>query len=396
MGAYSDKRMKVGVVGTTILENMHVPGFRIMKEKAAVNIEIGRFRNSYLLRDASEVIDSFNSQKKLYPLHGFIGSDLISQVARRMNLSDQDWIEKEYLPKLSKKIAYQNFGLGISLHNHTQNTLIEIDPKTGEISDFVFKDIQDQMVDRYVFDKNANLNATRESSNILNHFFFDNSPLARTRGMEIGIHFALYDAQSIMALTQDPVLIKKFLGIFVRNYFMEVQNLTGRSLSLSVENANLLEDLENGFEVYPNESTYLSHAQSAVVQIMNDIYEQYMRSEFPDLSNESFKYNQVKLYEIFSDLTADHKTMRTSWRQPLSPKYGISGRRIIMYDSKSENVIAASTSLSDEVISSIAASASGATERFAAAKMTAIWMRNSLRELKQIFKNPPHSPTESP
>lgn len=382
MDSYSNRRMKQGVIGTDILDELNSSEFRILKEKSVVTVRVGNFYNQYLLRDVSEITASFSSARKIYPLHGFIGSDLIEQMASLMKINKEEWIKREYLPALAKKIANQNFKLGVYLGNHTQNTLIELDPLTGKITDFVFKDIQDMMVDNYVFDQSANLNLTKSIDMVLNKYFQDNSYLARKRGKEIGIHFALYDFQSIISLTQDPVLSRKYVGIYLKNYIEEVDKLTNRKLNLSDESKSLLENLEYGLEANTIESSKLSHLQSVAARILNNVYEQYIRSEFYGLNMENFKYDQGKLYSLFYLFHLQGKIIQTSPEASITAKYGVYGNRLILLDPKKQKVIAVSIRLSDKQISEIKEEVMGSPNRLDVAKIALKKMENVAKTTK--------------
>lgn len=351
---YSSEFMSEGVKGTDLIMKHNSPDLKIMQEKASVLVQLHSFHfNRYLIRDVSEITKNFNKGVKTYPLHGFIGSDLIDQLAAKMNLSRQEWIAKEYIPLLAKKLASQNYLTGIYLNNHTQNSLIEINRSSGKISDFIFKDIQDIMVDPFFFSSESNYKDIKSFNNRLYNHFFDSHFLAKTRGKEAGIHFALYDAQSILSLTKDTFTLRIFMGIFLKNYLNEVQKLTGIPLVLSTESTKLINDLADGLEVYAVESSSLSYLQSATAKILNDIHSKFIEWQFQGVSSDHFEYNQITLYYHFNELFKENKAFFVAPAKKLFVKYGIYNDRLIAYDTRNKSILATSIKLLPEELESI-------------------------------------------
>ncbi|MEC9283326.1 MAG: hypothetical protein VX642_11470 [Bdellovibrionota bacterium] len=85
----------------------------------------------------------------LYPAHGFFSSAQLQEILKRKGISQEEWIEKFYAPKLGEFIAITNFRYGIYTEAHTQNLLIKINAN-GEIQGFSFRDLADVAIDAMI------------------------------------------------------------------------------------------------------------------------------------------------------------------------------------------------------------------------------------------------------
>ena len=84
----------------------------------------------------------------LIPVHGFLNSEEFYKHAykKRHLKSPEEWIKKEYIPKLAEVHSHQLFELGLWIEAHTQNTLMYYNKRTGKVERFVFRDHEDALL----------------------------------------------------------------------------------------------------------------------------------------------------------------------------------------------------------------------------------------------------------
>ncbi len=306
----------------------------IMREEAAVTIHTHGYVNSYLVRDASVIQESFAKGLEIGPLHGFISSGKLDEAARKAGLTRKEWITQEYLPQLARSLAENHFRHGIYFAAHTQNTLIETHPGTGRITRLVSKDLPDVAFDKEILNRAKKLALLQGpgGGRIINEQWVDATAMTRKRGAEAGMHFALYDAQSIFGLTADRSDWKRYSAVFLDRYLEQAEKLTQTPIRLSEENRKLLEAMRFGLSLDARENAQLNDLQSALVRILNDVHQQIAGSRMPPLTQEMFGYNQAVLGRIFSHESRSGNTIKLIPHAPLITHYAYDGTRIYQVD----------------------------------------------------------------
>lgn len=219
----------------------------VMPERFEVSAKSGEHEAKYVVRSLALVEAARQRGNVLYPLHGFLGSpDGVPDAAKLKGMKPNEWLEKEYLPELARFLARQGMKYGFHIEAHTQNLLVEIDPKTGAIVRFAFRDLQDVLVDP----GNAALRGRLPGTERLSKHP-DYQEVNRSFGTEsadhshLGRHFEAYGSQAVLEIGHKTVR-EKAAALFLDAYIKEVEALTGIKIVLPDAASRQLEDFRDG------------------------------------------------------------------------------------------------------------------------------------------------------
>lgn len=120
---------------STAVTTPSIPGFSTLISRLPFNFWV-RELVPYGMKE-------LGAHQRLVAAHGFFGSNLVEKVARLAGLSVQEWIQRQYLPKLAETLAILHYRYGLSTALHTQNLLMVIDSNNGNLDKVVIRDLQD-------------------------------------------------------------------------------------------------------------------------------------------------------------------------------------------------------------------------------------------------------------
>lgn len=175
-----------------------------------------------------------------YPVHGIFKSGKTDHWAKLMGLAHgEEWVAKEYIPKLAKNMARYNFYYGILHQAHTQNLVVYVDPATGEIITFAIRDLND--AGQIPLISQLNPKAKNIDDSFLGYIktnanFRVNDAGDAKKRTSIGQIFANYSGQSVFYSSNSPAYHDENIRTFTRHY-----------IAAAIENFNLvLNEIENG------------------------------------------------------------------------------------------------------------------------------------------------------
>lgn len=134
-------------VEDTLGDDPHDTFVSVLPERFAATFKTLLGSYTYSVRDVEPTRKPHGENLELWPVHGFLGSPDLEDIARRNGETVEDWMVREYAPKLAKFIARANYEYGFYPEAHTQNLLFHIDRETGEIAGFAFRDLNDVAID---------------------------------------------------------------------------------------------------------------------------------------------------------------------------------------------------------------------------------------------------------
>lgn len=358
-----------------VLHEANDPMLRMFPERFGAQLKDLKLEYSYSLRSAQASGPPVDKDVRLIPLHGLLGSDrLIAAYAKKMNLTPREWIEREYLSKLAKFSARAQYKHGLYFVAHSQNLLVNVNQRTGEIDSFVARDMTDVLFDAY-----ARLRQGRPSHvesgwvSAIHDFFIDN-PLA----VESGWHQAIYLMQSVASNEKGTKNFGPDAVRFLLYLAEEAERELGHSIRLSPEGQDALKELEkmDGTEA-PTFRQKLAHwwegkklvrkgnsrsrAQIWFARVAQDIYEQMLDHSQPLVWPEHLAYDRASLRKLFDEKIEGERVamLRPGAKKRLEGRrfgldYGFDGRGIYVFERKTGDMIAYAFDLTKEEIGRLA------------------------------------------
>lgn len=190
------------------------------------------FSFSMIVRTIPHASTPLPNHRRVVPLHGFLNSIYLRQMARARGQTDLQWILSEYIPKLARMLAYFHFEMGIWIEAHSQNLSIVLNTETGEIESFGVKDADDVLFAPFFWHMN-DIHIERASTLPfrLNEYWdmYESNIHPRAASMA-GHHATDFVRQSIAGVTHDSTTKQELLGRFIRKY-LQASGLELRDLS---------------------------------------------------------------------------------------------------------------------------------------------------------------------
>lgn len=150
------------------------------------------------------------SKYAVYSTHSIFSSGLIQKFAQAKGVSVPEWLRVEYVRKLAKLVADLNYGLGIYGIWHTQNLLIEVNEKTGNIIRFLIRDRRDMAFDPEIWFYRFETSKLHEMRNV--NFLYDKNlfitrpdigTITSSYLIWEGLHLAILDPQLVSSLQHE-------------------------------------------------------------------------------------------------------------------------------------------------------------------------------------------------
>lgn len=228
-------------IAESSLQEPHSELIKFMPERFGISLIQSNLEFGYVLRSVEGVQTSATHRTEVLPLHGFLGSERIVNAAANLGLTRAEWIRQEYLPKLARFNAELNFHQAIYTSAHTQNLMIEIDPKKGSIESFFFKDLADDLYDPELREaRHLPVHTDKIPSDVIwNHVVANHSDDYRVGGNATG-----FVSQSVLEHERDETLHFGLMGDYLEAYKSEAERISGRPITLSPESRALIEQLK--------------------------------------------------------------------------------------------------------------------------------------------------------
>jgi hypothetical protein len=301
---------------------------------------------------------------KIAPIHGLLdNTELLKEISAAANMTPDDWIEKEYLPKVSKYFAQVHIELGIYPEGHTQNLSLQYDVSTGRIQKIITKDFSDVMLDmlgRIVSGQRVPASPDPNGQDIspmrLNEFWStDDSAKLKYAGENVS---SFSDETIGGYLFNNEKRANKLKGIYLDTYKNEAERLLGRKLNLSQAALRDIQGIKETLPAYRIVSggwfVLANPAKDALTRAANELQQLVTRSQFfqwlerQDLSMQfdksvqsvlSNQYGDVMRTKAFSPAFADAEwsyNQEVIYRKK-SPQFFYQDGRIFVYaEDKSE------------------------------------------------------------
>ena len=77
-----------------------------MRESITTFLDFRHTKLGNILRSADLIRYNPGDSEITLPLHGFIGSPMLRNISEEQNISVDEWLMKEYIPKLAKWMAH--------------------------------------------------------------------------------------------------------------------------------------------------------------------------------------------------------------------------------------------------------------------------------------------------
>jgi hypothetical protein len=309
----------------------------------------------------------------LYPNHAVFGSPIADDFAKAAGMSKLEWIQKEYFPALARHEARMNLSQNIYLEDHTQNTILEVDPHTGKVLAVHSRDLADSMIDPVGKALSGTTHRFTPESlpyNILNERFVEAPDGDEFRPGTFFSHFTLQSVTSIFPSENETRFA--LVHEFVQNYLKEAEKILGKPLVLSAEGQNRLAGL-----LLPPKKNFFGRSDAshrypwvlnnnyASTALMQEIHELSIQARFekarpnlyvvPELQEElkrAWNHSSARLnspFHQYSENTPHSYIWAYIWA------YIWDGAGILAVDSQTNALMAYSYALPEEEYSRIAA-----------------------------------------
>lgn len=298
------------------------------REPFAAEVSLpGGMTYSYLVRAIpQEVIHRNLADTAFVPLHGFLNSPLIAQMAVRRKMTVREWLHEEYFPKLARVVAHYNFELGLFFEGHTQNISLLLDRKTGRILKFYLKDASDTIVSPLIQALSGNLPdyKFRPASRLNEDWIAGSHVPAEVKFA--GYFNWTYVNQSVVDMTGSPIEKRWNTAEFLANY-AEAAGLEPDELSASALEA--LHLLHNGQSVpltaaWSGATTALGAKvgdfDAAFIQITQEIADLVIRKRFKKWFSKLESRSNKSLTELRSMAARSEKLGQLNWAMPHSKR----------------------------------------------------------------------------
>lgn len=212
----------------------------------------------------------------------YFKTPLLNKYARAKNMSQDEWIEKEYLPKLARWIAKLNFKYGLYIEGHTQNILARISEETGEILDFTFRDVGDVLTDplkRTLEGKKYQEGTAEERHRFQVNRHYDDE---KKKMREAGENSWGMTAQSLWSFEIKKESQPKWVGIYLKEYLKAVREMPG------LENVNVQLPKKLGEGWGPQ-----------FAKIVQEIHDKVTKARIPHIEREWYLANREAAREVF-------------------------------------------------------------------------------------------------
>ena len=257
---------------------------------------------------------------------------------------------KEYLPRFAGWMAELNYLHGLYPLNHTQNTLIRVNKKTGKIIGFAFRDMRDLMVDpaiRLIHGQKLPDKDLISSGLVLPRVeFLDNFVTAK-----IESHWGLYSSQSVDKIFHSFDSSLDGTSSFLQEYIKQVERLLNIKLTLTPEAKRILESRGLKGTEFILEARY-GPAVASIFSIMREIHQQVIHQKMPTLTDKMTNYNQKLLKIAFLIQKSDLGNTKSiiKFRKDVGEKrrfssivkgygYAFDGQGVFQYDRSNGQVL---------------------------------------------------------
>lgn len=307
-----------------------------------------------VMRELETKLTALEDPLTAYPLHAFLDPDslLVSEHAQKKNMTGYEWIQNEYIPKLSEFFAFLHFQVGYLHQSHTQNLIIVTNPTKGTIEDFFVRDLQDS-----VFFDLARLHQHRypaelslegiSPSRIFNGDFRTEEMGHQLDNTLPGTVVSEYVGQSVAYFANHSPTEASLSLQFLEAYRLAVERETGYQLPKS-EAAKKAEDSLRAKNI-SSRALIVDAMHTAV----NDIFLSFIQTYFKQsITPASFDFDQRVLNRMFAFGKADEEVSLLpnfsrpdakpsfSTYQPVRSLYGYDGRVLFQLDAEKGDVIA--------------------------------------------------------
>lgn len=239
-----DNGVRNSEVAETILRKNGNSFATLFRESIGTSFKLGNIGFGNAFREAKPL--AMSPTAELAPVHGLLGSreDLLALAQARGLKNADEWIQREYLPKLAEFIAQMQFRHGLYLPAHTQNLVLQINRKTGKIEGFAGRDMVDVILDPFVLGWRGTpspIKAGKYPGSVLFKSYVDG-----TDAKNPGYHLASFTAQSVVDITLDPTERQIYAGTFLDAYRKAAEKETGMDFKLSGEAGAAIAALKSG------------------------------------------------------------------------------------------------------------------------------------------------------
>ncbi len=263
------------------LQNIFVP------EQMRVSVSTEAFRKDIFVFRSAEAIHSLDSTTRIFPLHGLLGTNITGEIqnlkplAKLSGLSEKQWKHKYLYSELARITAYLHLVLGVSLENHTQNVLAEVDMQSGELKRLLLRDLGDGVMNpivRLAWGGDLKvLNQSWSKSRFKNLAYHSWIEPTKTELAEIGFNTAVYTGQSLDS--HGRTFRDRLDGNieFINNYLAWAEKIIDSRISLSASARDVLESLKTARKtediIVLQTDTKRGRIDSAVAFIIEEIYQ---------------------------------------------------------------------------------------------------------------------------
>jgi len=307
--------------------------------------------HSYSVRELVPTSGPLKPNEKLLPLHGLLGApDYIQSLADARGQTPRQWRE-HYLDKLAEFFADGLFRTGVIFEGHTQNLVVRVNTKTGDIVEIVGRDLTDVTHDPH----------TRKSQGKSDHYehFKGNRPRSQANdrfidypylAKFIGRHLGIYGGQSVMAAEPGFSAGYRNTVYFLQRLVHHGEQITGGPIQLSKGTHRLLNGKKFlkkavGFVqllLRSGRATMKQQDKRAVIGVVaQELVDNVTRSTAPKLTEVHRSYPQQPLKDHFLNSVKEEQIAYlypkskslTNWGRV---KYAFDGEKVVAYQGDGE------------------------------------------------------------
>ncbi|MCB0419846.1 MAG: hypothetical protein KDD61_02560, partial [Bdellovibrionales bacterium] len=238
-----------------IREDLLRNGIFFMPETRIIFGDVSGYYINSTLRDSN--IFGLKEGQTVIPLYGLIGSRL----NRDWTIEQfEDFMMEKFIPRIANTLAVFHHKYGLFPLMHTQNTLVVINEKTGEIEGLVLRDFADVLLDPYTMLKNGLLEALFKIgsgiSHRLNQSNADGSSSIKNpyKNARMGTSFAGYAGQSIYYPFLSTAKQNQAVELFFSHYLETAIQIQGQTNTNSTPFWNKVTDKNSMFAKLSSEA----------------------------------------------------------------------------------------------------------------------------------------------
>lgn len=293
---------------------------------------------------------------KLLPLHGFLGSALVDEAAKKSGMSRDEWLKKIYVADLAEYFDTLHFDIAFMHTDHTQNLLIEYNETTGKIERFVLRDLWDLYPDYFKLMTEKKVDVSKMTWGRRVNGWAADKNVKYLSPYEIstpGTHFGLYSLQSITAAEPNAVKQIELAEEFVKLYVARVEKRLGKPLALSEKAVDALNWLSKHDPRYPKlDSTLVyykvGHLNAAIAEIVGSVHDNVARANAAKIPVDPDPFFQLLARTVlFEERAAKSVAFATADAGRLSNnalpqdwKFAFDGKRVYAIDATGQVVAA--------------------------------------------------------